>query len=87
MTLILLSCSKSDDLFEKPQPVQKSITFLHHYIDKNLNYVKTDTALHYCRVCCEDLARFESYETITYYCNGTNDIMELRIEKACDSTK
>lgn len=90
IAMIICGCTKEKEVIEKPE-IEQSITYLHHYYDAANKYVKTDTAWHQCRVCCEDLARFRSYEKISYYaCDASrpNDILELNIGKACaKSTK
>lgn len=78
LAFIIMSCTKQGIIEKLP----KSLTYLHLYFDENNTYIKTDTAIHWCRVCCDDLTRFETYPKVESYCYS-NDLLVLNIEDAC----
>lgn len=81
MLLILVACSKQPGILQ----VAKSVTYLHHYYNEQKSYLKTDTAIHWCKVTGEELKRFEDIKLKKEpYCDN-NDTLELRISKACPS--
>lgn len=80
--ILFISCSKSQNTFEKP--VEKSITYQIQKFDTKHNLIEIDTSIHWCRVSGDELKPFlETTRTDELICDGTGNRLVLIIGEPC----